>query len=509
VSSGIDRRGFLKLASVAPFSLALLPLMRAYGPSWQQVKRRPNVLILVFDALSAYNMSLHGYSRETTPNISRLAERAVVYRNHYSAGNFTTPGTASLLTGVYPWTHRAIQFMGRVAPRFNRRNSFTIFDDCYRFAYTHNGLAFAVIRPLASQIDEFVPKEDLYLDKGPEFIRRALGRDEDIATVSWARGTRLDEDGYAYSLLLSHLLPSARVSSRPPGILEKYPLGLPGFEDTTTFLLETAVDWLADEVAHVPQPFFGYFHLLPPHAPYRTRIDFYERFKEDGYEAPVKPLDLFRSDDAGDELARRRAYDEFILYADAEFGRLYQALESSGVLENTWLVLTSDHGEMFERGFKGHGTPTLYQPEIRVPLMIFEPGRQVGVQIDAPSSSVDVLPTLAHVTGRAVPNWIEGRVLAPYAAVDDDRTVYALMAKNNNPLASIRVATAMAVQGQHKLHYHFGYKELGRGELTRLFDVRADPEELQDLAALDPSTMMRLLGDVKSKMAEADRPYMS
>ncbi len=65
------------------------------------------MVVIVFDAFSAYNISLYGYQRETTPNIARWAERAVVYHNHNAGGNFTIPGTASLLTGTYPWTHRA------------------------------------------------------------------------------------------------------------------------------------------------------------------------------------------------------------------------------------------------------------------------------------------------------------------------------------------------------------------------------------------------------------------
>ncbi len=62
----------------------------------------PNIIVLVFDAMSADNLSLYGYRRETSPNFERLAQRSNVYHSHYSAGSFTTSGTASLLTGLYP-----------------------------------------------------------------------------------------------------------------------------------------------------------------------------------------------------------------------------------------------------------------------------------------------------------------------------------------------------------------------------------------------------------------------
>ena len=72
----------------------------------QQNESVQNIIIIVFDAFSAYHISLYGYQRETAPNISRLAERAIVYHNHYAGGNYTTPGTASLLTGAQPWPSR-------------------------------------------------------------------------------------------------------------------------------------------------------------------------------------------------------------------------------------------------------------------------------------------------------------------------------------------------------------------------------------------------------------------
>jgi len=64
----------------------------------------PNVLVIVFDTLSAAHTSVDGYPRRTTPHLERFAERATVYHRHHSAGNFANPGTASLLTGAYPWS---------------------------------------------------------------------------------------------------------------------------------------------------------------------------------------------------------------------------------------------------------------------------------------------------------------------------------------------------------------------------------------------------------------------
>ncbi|HVN15826.1 MAG TPA: sulfatase-like hydrolase/transferase, partial [Anaerolineales bacterium] len=102
MKSKFNRRDFLKLAGLTPLSFTAPRLIKGALPTGQK-----NVLVVVFDAFTASNMSLYGYPRQTTPNLTRLAERAIVYHNHYAGGNFTTPGTASLLTGTLPWTHRA------------------------------------------------------------------------------------------------------------------------------------------------------------------------------------------------------------------------------------------------------------------------------------------------------------------------------------------------------------------------------------------------------------------
>src|SRR5262245_39976018 len=130
----MNRRDFLKLVSTLPLGYAASKWPWLQGDQRQQ----SNVIIVVFDAFSAYNISLYGYERGTTPKINRLAKRAIRYHNHFAGGNFTTPGTASLLTGVLPWTHRAINLKGDVLDRFITQNIFSVFKNYYRIAYTHN-----------------------------------------------------------------------------------------------------------------------------------------------------------------------------------------------------------------------------------------------------------------------------------------------------------------------------------------------------------------------------------
>ncbi len=115
----------------------------------------PNILVIVFDALSATNVSLYGYPRETTPNLSRFAEQATVYNRHYAGGSFTSPGTASILTGTYPWTNRAFHLYGTVARDFEQKNLFHGFseDGYHRIVFTHNDLAAMLLYQFGDDIE--------------------------------------------------------------------------------------------------------------------------------------------------------------------------------------------------------------------------------------------------------------------------------------------------------------------------------------------------------------------
>src|ERR1700690_3355624 len=125
----LNRRDFLKWSALIPISAVLSPWVKnLVSPKRIGQDISPtNIIIILFDAMSARNLSVYGYPRNTTPNLIRFASRANVYHSHYSAGNFTVPGTTSLLTGLYPWTHRAINEAGLIAREFTGRNIFRSF----------------------------------------------------------------------------------------------------------------------------------------------------------------------------------------------------------------------------------------------------------------------------------------------------------------------------------------------------------------------------------------------
>lgn len=500
------RRDFLKFSGVFPLSFAAPEFLKRIDLQ----QRQQNVIVIVLDALSAYNISLYGYQRETMPNLARLAKQAVVYHNHYANSNFTTPGTASLLTGVAPWTHRAFKGNSKVISPFDKKNFFSAFQNYYSIAFTHNGWAYTLLKQFRKELDELIPSKDLFLKSYNNFVPSLFENDNDIASVSWIRAMQAERGIFAYSLFLSRLYKWLQQRNLEKQMVQ-FPRGLPTAGANFDFLLEDAIDYIGEGVSAVHQPFVGYFHFLPPHSPYNTSVDFYNAFKGDNFATVDKPIDIFAKEMSQSVVDQRRAeYDEFLLYCDKHFARLYNHLEMSGLLENTWIVLTSDHGELFERGIIGHTTEVLYEPVLRVPLVIFEPGRTEGMDIHIPTSSIDVLPTMLQVTGNAIPGWIEGNILPPYTttALDYDRSIVAVRAKNNEQDAPLTQASTMMLKDSFKLHYYFGYPEISSEGMVKLFDLKSDPEELNDISEQKKETTSELLRELKQKLAKADEPYL-
>ncbi len=508
MKSTLNRRDFLKLASLLPFSRFVPPATRSPAGT------KPNILVIVFDAFSARNTPFTGYPRNTLPLTEKLADRATVYHNHYAAGNFTTPGTASLLTGTYPWTHRAMRQSNRTIDRFIDQNLFSLFDDYYRFSYTHNPLASILLEEFSPHLDELKPRNELAFGLN-KWILDVFGNDVDTAMLSWLRTMDTSLDGISHSLFL-RLLYQNIAQDRA----SEFPRGVPEIEHEVNFTLEDAVDWTLSAVDQAGSPFLGYLHFYPPHDPYHTRADFVNAFRSEPYPILKKSTrfaDYFGSVYVSQPLqsdyqleTKRQYYDEFILYVDYEFNRLYHALDQAGVLDNTWLILTSDHGELFERQKTGHMLELLYLPLVQIPLMVFAPGQRTRQDVYLPTSATDVLPSLLSVAGKPVPPWCEGEALPQIKSSESasQRSIFSLDARNIENMEPLTRYTAMIVKEHYKLQYYHGYPEMqGVDYPYELYDLKNDPEEMSDLAVSHNSTAQELLAEVKRKIDQVDAPY--
>jgi arylsulfatase A-like enzyme len=275
------------------------------------------------------------------------------------------------------------------------------------------------------------------------------------------------------------------------------------------FVLEEAIDWLGENISAWPEPFLGYFHFLPPHSPYHTRIEFIDRFKDDGYQPvrkPVHPISFNYTNEEMDDA--RKAYDEFLLYVDAEFARLFEHLEQQGILDNTWIFLTSDHGEMFERGEVEHTTQLLHQPVIRVPLMVFPPGQNGREDVHRPTSAVDLLPTILTLAGKQIPEWCEGLpLLGDGEGIGEPRPIYAFEAKLNPVREPLNVFTLTRIQEGYKAMIAEGYDGL-EAPLQFAYHLTEDPEELDNLLDTDPGMARDLLDDLRAELPEISRRFL-
>jgi arylsulfatase A-like enzyme len=338
-----------------------------------------------------------------------------------------------------------------------------------------------------------------------------MKNDRDTALLFKSRFVDSSLDGFLYSLLFPSLLREDDYHP-PPEIVARFPRGLPTASRRGHFLLEDAIDWVMQQSTNKPQPYLQYYHFLPPHSPYRTREDFIDTFMDDSYQSPDKPLHpvvipkefMTREE----ELLKRRYYDEFLLYVDSEFNRLIEGLDRSGVLDNTLLVFTSDHGEMFERGSKEHIDPYLFDPLVKIPLIIFEPGQTQRRDIHTPTSCVDLLPTLLDYTGHEIPDSLPGQILPPFGkpSSDQPRTIYAMDARLNSNYSHLNTATLMMRRDNLKVIRYSGYADYYRVNKRKnldlmqikseiyyeVFDLEHDPEELTNLAA-NPSPEIQTL----------------
>jgi hypothetical protein len=506
----LTRRDFLKIAGAASLSLSL-PEVSLKNHWSRSLEPKHNILIIVLDALSAYHINMFGYDRKTMPNLSNLAEKAIVYHSHYAGGNYTTPGTASILTGTLPWTHRAVVHNDVVADDFVDKNIFSVFPDYYKIAYSHNILVNTQLRQFEKYIDEYTPRTRLFLGND-SFIKELFENDDDIASVGWVRALKREEEGYSYSLFLSRIYELLK-GKKIKEFGENYPRGLPSVNVDEYYILEQGVDYLIKQLSEIPHPFLGYYHFLPPHEPYHPRKEFIGSFDGDGIKIINKPFHLFSQGKDYNLLNKNsNYYDEFIRYADYEFARLFDSMERKGLLDNTYLILTSDHGELFERGILGHSTPVLHQPIIRVPLLLFEPGRTSRLDVYQPTSCIDLLPTLLYLDEKEIPDWVEGSVLPPFVDQNEvaERDLFVVQVKGDIKDKPITKGTIMLLRGAMKLMYYFGYNELGQNDhFLELYDLENDPNELNNLYPSNKSAGNELLAVIQHNLVYVNSPYMN
>ena len=496
-----SRRDFLKLLALAPGALAARPLASLLDQS--NGSDVPNILIFVFDAWSAEHMSIFGYPRQTMPNLERFAERTHVYHNHYSTGSFTVPGTASLLTGMNPWKHRAMHLgAGGVIRPHQRHDLFTALNASHlTFGYSQNPFADMFLYQFGKSLDIHLPNGQFSLERHQLYDLPVIENDAAIAFATFDNNIFAKKrglDGSLFAELLYRLEVMRRQNALRKNYKWLYPKGMPVSNEY--FLLDQTIDGSIEILRGLDTPTLAYFHYYPPHAPYTPAMPYATLFA-DGWQPPEKPFHPLSQMKASrqDQLRARLSYDQYLAAWDAEVARLLDFLKTSGLLDTSIVVITSDHGELFERGEIAHNTLLLSEPVVHIPLFISLPGQHQRKDIRTFTSSVDILPTLTHLVGADIPAWVEGSLLPGLGGLNNDgRSVYAMDAKMQSAFAPLSKFTISLTREGHKLVY-YQYPDYSNYEF---FDIMNDPSELVDLYPQSPHLALKMKQELMVKVDE-------
>lgn len=302
-----------------------------------------NVLLISLDALRADHLSCYGYWRKTSPWLDRFAEESVLFTDCMVQLPYTEPSHITMLTGLHPVRH-GVKLNGQDIP-----DELVFLSEVLA---QHDYQTYAVVSA------PFISKR-VNFDQGFELFR-------DLSNVD-------------------HVGRGAKVS-------------------------ETFLNWLRKR--DTTRPFFAFLHFYDIHEPYGAPGQFENLYCEPGSDrAPIdartRSRELMREwDKQGRYVSDPHLYhyiakyDEGIAFTDQQLGKIFAALDSSGLSENTIVLVTADHGQGmgdFKNDFR-HGQ-TLYQNTLHVPLLIRVPwlaekSRRVSAPVctsDIPSTIVDLL----------------------------------------------------------------------------------------------------------------------
>lgn len=507
----ISRRDVLKLMAASAAGLGLT----RFGSRLDRASAatgKPNVLILLFDAMSTQNLSLYGYPRPTTPNLERFAQRATVYHSHYSGSNFTTPGTASMLTGLYPWHHRAMSDRSLVRRGLARQSLYRyVGRDVTRVGFAQNLWADLFLRQFGEDLSEHIPSNSFSDMQRATQVSQNLPNDSNMAYYAVDEFLASSHNVFSYAAPGSALwgyLDMSRGQAATPPPSQEYPYAMPsnGYSLYRHPKLFDGLGSTFERIEKQSAPWFGYFHVFSPHPPYAPRKEFVGSLPE--IALPFKKPHPLASYHAGwaEIQEKRNRYDEFIADVDFEFGKLLDRLESDGILDSTYVIITSDHGELFERGEFGHGSPLLYDAVIHIPLLVSAPGQRARADVYSPTSNTDILPTLAHLFGNAGPQETDGKVLARLGGEEDaGRGVLSMVARSSSSFQPIRSASIALMKEDWKLLHYFGYENYP--DSFEFYNLADDPQEKRDLVSKNPSALAQMKQELLDALEDANRPY--
>ena len=467
----MDRRAFLRLLGGIGTAALASAQPRTSG--------KPNILFILADDLGASDLACYGADLHETPNLDRLASESVKFTNAYAAASICTPSRASILTGKCP-----------------ARLHMTV----WREETLRDPLPSRKLIPPRAVSD--LPLSEVTLAetiRANGYRTAHIGKWHlgDAAHYPEQQGFDMNVGGTLWGAPQTYYYPwrgDKRYGGEP-----RYVPGL-GYSKPGDYLPDRLTDealTFLDRAAG--QPFFLNLWFYTVHTPVEGKPELVAHFQQKVREGMHH---------------KNPSYAAMVRSMDENVGRLLQRLEENGQASNTIVVFTSDNGG-FINEHEGvvvtsnapwrSGKGSLYEGGIRVPLLVRVPGRP-GRVCEAPIVGFDLYPTLAEVTGSAIP--------ATQKAAMDGVSFAGIL---RNPDASMperplyfhfphyyttTTPASAVIEGKWKLIEYF---EDGRLEL---YNLRDDPYERRDLATQEPERARRMRQQLAEwrKSVEAQMP---
>ena len=340
----------------------------------------PNVLLIVWDTVRAKNLSLYGYHRATTPRLEAWARSSVVFEQASSTSPWTLPSHASLLTGQW-------------AQHLSTNWEQAMDEEPRTLAEVLSGHGYVTAGFIANT----------YYCGNELGLARGFGRYDDYVVSSRE---------LLISSTLLRTIANSGVVRRMVGSHDNLP------RRTATEITDQFLGWHADVDG---RPFFAFLNYFDAHETYLPPPPFDRAFGEGPPPgSPAVVQDVRRSlrrdwaQRPADEIRREvNMYDGAIAYLDAELDRLLATLQARGVLDDTLVIVTSDHGEQFgEHGLFLHGN-SLYRPLLDVPLLLrFPASAPAARRVTARVTLRDIAATVLDLLGVTDPVGLPGVSLA-------------------------------------------------------------------------------------------------
>jgi len=447
-----------KDVNISLLAIIFLTVIAVLLAAWMFLQQeRPNVLLIVLDTVRADHLSCYGYHRNTSPHIDAFATNARLYKNVLSPSPWTAPSHASFFTGLPSSAHFCTNVQTLLHDDFD-----TLAEQLRAKGYQTLGL---VTNPTITKERGFAQGFDVFTNVGSH---------------------------------IDHRRPLREVVNREEMDARSY-----------SFLLQKQLEEWFDKQYRPAKPFFIFLNYIEPHAPYVPPSS-HLRWSTQGMFDKWEAVDQFdytfrhvfcRENTLSQEDIAELAtlYDEEIAYIDGKVGQALELLRKTGNYENTLIIIASDHGEhLGEHGLMEHQF-SVYEPLVRVPLIVKYRDRFAAGEEETLVQSHDIYPTILELA----------RVKWKRLAVHNSRSLLTLDDSDSRVAISeywkvdwvLEAATEqLGTERDFFVHSHhtrdlkafqIGDMKLvlsSKGE-SELYDLAKDPLETHDLSRLRPEVL--------------------